>query len=96
MESLPQDAVARVIQQPEGILLTKALEADPLLVVVVREKVFCGLHQQRPLTLLYFLKTHVSALARQPGDAVGRDPAGFYQLLQTDQQGLPAKAERAA
>src|ERR1700722_8196931 len=35
-ESLPQHDVARVIQQPKGILFPKALEADPLLIVVVR------------------------------------------------------------
>ncbi len=71
-ESLPQNTVASVIRQPEGILFTEALEAGPLLVVVVGQKVTRGLEQKRPLTLFHFFKVHVSSMARKPGDAVRR------------------------
>ena len=86
MESVAQDTVAGVIQQPEGVLFTKALKADPLLVVMVREKVSRGLHQERPFALLHFFKVHISMMAGQPGDAVARNPPGFYQLLQANEQ----------
>jgi hypothetical protein len=34
--------------------------------------------------LLHFLKANVSSAAWKTGDAVSRNPASFYQLLQTD------------
>ena len=95
MESLPQYAVARVIQQPEGILFTEALEAGPLLVVVVGEKVARSLHQERPFALLHFFKAHVSRMAGQPGDAVGGNPSCFHQLLQADQQRIAGEGGKS-
>ena len=91
MESMPQDAVAGVIQQPEGVPFTEALETDPLLVVVVGEEVSRCFYQERPFALLHFFKVHISMVAWQPGDAVARNPPGIYQLLQTNEQRIASK-----
>src|ERR1700683_189644 len=95
MEPVAQNAVAGVVEQPEGVLFTEALEADPLLLVVVREKGSRGLHQERPFAPLHFFKAHVSRMARQPGDAVGGNPSCFYQLFQADEQGVAGEGRKS-
>ncbi len=96
MEFVPQYAVASAIRQPESIFFAKALEAGPLLVIMVGKKVARGLQQQRPFALFHFFKAHVSMMAGQSGDSLaGIHPAStsFSRLISS---GLPAKAERAA